>query len=100
MLPAPLKVGNYEAQRGSKKTFHFNGSDHHVELILRKVISANLISIYGTVADMIRLPRHDQNNPRETDAAVKFEDILENFIESRKISRKSRNGLSTIGFVL
>ena len=37
---------------GGKKTIHFNGNEQNVELILRTVISANQLSIYGAVADM------------------------------------------------
>ena len=37
---------------GGKKTIHFNGSEQHVELILRTIISANQLSIYGAVTDM------------------------------------------------
>ena len=40
--------GNYKG--GGKKTIHFNGSEQNVELILRTVMSANELSIYGAVA--------------------------------------------------
>ena len=33
---------------------------------------------------MIRLLRHDQNIPRETDGAVKYEDFVEEFNEKKK----------------
>ena len=52
VLPVPLKEENYEAKEGGKKTFHFNGSEQNVELILRTVMSANQLSICGAVADI------------------------------------------------
>ena len=39
---------------GGKKTIHFNGSEAIIELILRTIISANQLSVYGAVADMYR----------------------------------------------
>ena len=43
---------NDEAKEGGKKSIHFNGSDENIELLLRTVISANRLSIYGAVADL------------------------------------------------
>ena len=40
------------SKEGSKKTNHFNGDEQNVELILRTVMSANQLSIYGAVADI------------------------------------------------
>ena len=40
---------------------------------------------------MIRLPRHDQNIPRGSDGAVKYEDIVEEF---KKKNRKKFDGAS------
>ena len=37
-----------------KKTIHFNGSEQNVELILRRILSAVQLSVYGAVADMCR----------------------------------------------
>ena len=34
-----------------KKSKHFNGSDENIELLLRTVISANQLSVYGAIAD-------------------------------------------------
>ena len=39
---------------GRKKSIHFNGSDENVELLLRTVISANQLSVYGAVADLCK----------------------------------------------
>ena len=49
-----LERGELRSRGGGKKTFHFNGSEQNVELILRTVISANQLGILGAVADMCR----------------------------------------------
>ena len=46
---------------------------------------------YLILKELIRLLRHDQNIPRETDGAVKFEDIVE---ELKKLKRKNFEGAS------
>ena len=40
------------SKRGRKKSTHFSGSTETIELLLRTVISANQLSIYGAVADL------------------------------------------------
>ena len=40
------------SKEGGKKSKHFNGSDENIELLLRTVISANQLSIYGAIADL------------------------------------------------
>ena len=52
MLPVPLQEENYGAKEGEKKSIHFNGTHETIELLLRTVISANQLSIYGTIADL------------------------------------------------
>ena len=49
-----LERGELRSKGGSKKTIHFNGSEPNVELILRAIISANQLSVYGAVADLCR----------------------------------------------
>ena len=49
-----LERGELRSKGGGKKTIHFNGSEQNVELILRTVMSANQLSIFGAVADMHR----------------------------------------------
>ena len=44
--------GELRSKGGSKKSFHFNGSDENIELLLRTVISANQLSVYGAVANL------------------------------------------------
>ena len=52
MPPVPLREENYEAKEVGKKSIHFNGSDENIELLLRTVISANQLSVYGAIADL------------------------------------------------
>ena len=42
---------NYEAKEEARSQYTFNGSHANIELLLRTVISANQLSIYGAVAD-------------------------------------------------
>ena len=49
-----LERGELRSKEKGKKSVHFNGSDETVQLILRKVISVNQLSIYGAVADLCR----------------------------------------------
>ena len=37
---------------GRMKSIHFNGSDENIELLLRTVISANKLSVYGATTDL------------------------------------------------
>ena len=46
----PLKQVIWEAK--GKKSIHCNGSEENIELILRTIISANQLSIFGAVADL------------------------------------------------
>ena len=43
--------GELRSKGGGKKSTHFNGSSENIELLLRTVISANQLSIHGSVAD-------------------------------------------------
>ena len=44
--------GELRSKGGGKKSIHFNESDQNIELLLRTVISANQLSVYGAVADL------------------------------------------------
>ena len=48
----PLREENYEAKEEARSQIHFNGSHEKIELFLRKVISANQLSVYGAIADL------------------------------------------------
>ena len=49
-----LERGELRSREKGKKSFHFNGSEENIELILRTVISANQLSIFGAVADLYK----------------------------------------------
>ena len=44
--------GELRSKGGGKKSFHFNGSDENIELLLCTVISANQLSVSGAMADL------------------------------------------------
>ena len=44
--------GEVRSKGGRKKSIHFNGGNENIELLLRTVISANQLSIYGAIADL------------------------------------------------
>ena len=44
--------GELRSKEGDNKSIHFNGSHENNELLLRTVISANQLSIYGATADL------------------------------------------------
>ena len=46
--PAPLR-GELRSKKHGKKSMHFDGSDENIELLLRTVISANQLSVYGAI---------------------------------------------------
>ena len=45
--PVPLRENQLRSKVGCKKSIHYNGSDENIELLLRTVISANQLSVYG-----------------------------------------------------
>ena len=44
--------GELRSKGGVKKPIHFNASDENIELLLRTVISAHQLSVYGAIADV------------------------------------------------
>ena len=50
--PSAFERGELRSEGGGKKSFHFNGSDENIELLLRTMISANQLSVYGAAADL------------------------------------------------
>ena len=56
-----LERAELKSKGGGKKTIHFNFSEENIELILRTIISANQLTIYGAAADLCReLPKHSR----------------------------------------
>ena len=48
-----FKRGTLRSEGGGKKSIiHFNGSHENIELLLRTVISAKQLSVYGAIADL------------------------------------------------
>ena len=46
-----FEKGELRSKGGGKKSIHFNGSHENIELLLRTVISANQLSVYGSTED-------------------------------------------------
>ena len=44
--------GELKSKGKGMKTIHYNGTDETIELILRTVISVNLLSVYGAATDL------------------------------------------------
>ena len=44
--------GELRSKGHGTKSIHFNGSEENIELLLRMIISANQLSIYGPVAHL------------------------------------------------
>ena len=44
--------GKLRRKRHGKKSIHFNGSEEKIELLLRTIISANQLSVYGAITDL------------------------------------------------
>ena len=61
----PLRGENYEAKEEARSQIHFNGSYENIELLLRTVMSANQLSIYGAGADICNEVPKDLRAPRK-----------------------------------
>ena len=47
--------GELRSKGHGKKSVHFNGSEENIELLLRTVVSASQLSVYGAMADVHRI---------------------------------------------
>ena len=76
-----LERGELRSKGGSKKTIHFNGSEQNVDLILRTVMSANQLSIYGALAYICTEVSKDTlaSGKPEAHAAQDLLETVENF---------------------
>ena len=63
-----LERAELRSKARGKKTIHFNGGEQNVELILRTVMSANQLSIYGAVADICTEVSKDTKASRKPEA--------------------------------
>ena len=50
--PSAFEREELRSKEGGKKSIHFNDSHENIELLLRTVIFANQLSIYGAIADL------------------------------------------------
>ena len=60
--------GELRSKGGRKKSIHFNGSGENIELILRTVIAANQLSVYGAIADLCNEFSKDLRAPGKASA--------------------------------
>ena len=62
---SPFERGELKSKGGGKKPIHFNGSEENIEFILRTIISANRLSIYGAEqtcsGNYPNIPEHQGN---------------------------------------
>ena len=49
-----VERGKLRSKGHGKKSFHFNGSEENIELLLCTIISANQLSVFGAIADLCR----------------------------------------------
>ena len=50
--PVAFERWELRSKEHGKKSIHFNGSHENIELLLRSVISANQLSVFGAIADL------------------------------------------------
>ena len=65
--------GELRSKGGGKKSIQFNGSHENIELLLRTVISANQLSIFGAVADLCNEVAKDLGAPGKLAALDQLE---------------------------
>ena len=49
---SPLSRGTLKSKRGVKLSFHFCADGDAIETVLRTIVSANRLSVYGAVSDV------------------------------------------------
>ena len=60
--------GEVRSKGHDKKSTHFNSSEENIELLLRSVIFANQLSVYGAIADLCKELSEDSWAPGKTEA--------------------------------
>ena len=70
-----LERGELRNKETGKKSVHFNCSEENIELILRTVISANQLSIYGAAADLCKELSKDSRASGKPDAHEYLESV-------------------------
>ena len=71
-VSSAFERGELRSKGGGNKTIHFNGGHENIELLLRTVISANQLSIFGAFADL-RKGTRAQGKPAAPDHVEKME---------------------------
>ena len=66
--------GELRSEGHGKKSIHFNGGEENSELLLRTIISANQLSVYGALADLCRELSKDSMASGETCSTWSFGD--------------------------
>ena len=65
--------GELRSKEHGKKSIHFNGSDKNIELLLRTIISANQLSVYGAIADLCKELSEESRAPGKPEAPYHLE---------------------------
>ena len=63
-----FEIGEVRIKGHGKKSIHFKGSDENIELLLRTMISANQLSVYGAVTDLCKELSEDFRASRKPEA--------------------------------
>ena len=64
--------GELRSKEGGKKSIHVNASHENIEMLLRTVVSANQLSMYGRVADLCNERPEDLRAPGKPAALDPF----------------------------
>ena len=75
MPSSTVERGESRSKGGGKKSIHFNGSHQNIELLLRTVISANQLSVYGAIADLCNELPKDLRAPGKPAAPDQLEKV-------------------------
>ena len=67
--------GEIRSKGRGKKYTYFKSSDENIELVLRTVISANQLSVYGAVADLCNELSEDLGAPEKPEAPDHLESM-------------------------
>ena len=61
--------GELRSKAHGKKSIHVNGSEEHLELLLRTIISASQFSVYGAKADLCKELSEDSESSEKLEAS-------------------------------
>ena len=75
--------GKLRSIRGGKKSIHFNGSHENIECLLRPVISANQLSVYGAIS----IKENSANAQQRGNLMQEYERTFEQLSDDQKLSK-------------